>query len=313
LKHLRGNTAYTICVWAVSEAGPGANAEIMGLTSAVPPGVCGTPHAADGNGHSGKAVPHVAWSPPRDSGGAAVVAYRVWLRPLFRDSFGDVFPADGWIDLGLFEHRGQPADMQLAPLMLDALPRCTGCLCSVAALNGAGHLGPSTPEAPVLMRGPDSPRAAAIHELPQSGQNSAVVSPVPTGGFQPSASECAGPGDAHISNPGSAIAIYPESRGDVHFPWEVRQHERPAHSRYGGPDARLEDRHPQVGRAETSRMQSRPNPDLFAAPSLRTAAEKAAASRSSTAPQGTDTAAGRDLYAQALWAMHRPPGASKRL
>lgn len=148
LASLQGNTVYTFRVWAVSEAGPGPVAEVMGKSGPVPPGVCGQPRAAEGDAEAPLCI---EWSPPLDGGGAAVVAYRVWLRPLFRDSVQEVMPANGFIDLGLFEHRGAPSALQRAPFRLEALPKsCFGCLCSVAALNAAGHIGPSTEEAPVF-------------------------------------------------------------------------------------------------------------------------------------------------------------------
>lgn len=87
-----------------------------------------------------------------------VVAYHLWLRPLFHNSLGDVVCGEGWIDLGLFEHKNSPADSQCAPLCLDALPAaCSGCLCSVAAINDAGHTGPATPEVPVIAAKPRLP------------------------------------------------------------------------------------------------------------------------------------------------------------
>lgn len=162
LRSLRGNTAYTFRVWAVSEAGPGPCADIFGCTGAVPPGVCGWPRASD---EIESADLCVEWNPPSNPGGAAVVAYRVWLRALFQDGLGNVFPADSWIDLGLSEHRGGPADVQRIPVRLDALPACSGCLCSVAALNAAGHMGPSTREVPVFWARRDSPNPVDIWEL----------------------------------------------------------------------------------------------------------------------------------------------------
>eukprot|EP00931_Biecheleriopsis_adriatica_P055809 TRINITY_DN33071_c0_g1_i1.p1 TRINITY_DN33071_c0_g1~~TRINITY_DN33071_c0_g1_i1.p1 ORF type:complete len:695 (+),score=137.55 TRINITY_DN33071_c0_g1_i1:72-2087(+) len=170
LKNLTGNTAYTIRVWAVNEAGPGPAAEVMGQTGAVPPGVCGPARAATDSGD--QVLLSVEWDPPIESGGADVVAYRVWLRPVFQDGLGNFFPADGFIDLGLFEHRGSPAATQQAPVRLDQMPSCSGCLCSVAAINSAGLTGPSTTEAPVVWAG-NVEREKEIFELN-------TASPVPT-------------------------------------------------------------------------------------------------------------------------------------
>jgi len=74
----------------------------------------------------------------------------VRLRPLYSDSLGDTYPAEGWIDLGLTEHLGEPAEVQRASIQRDKLPDCSGCLCSVAALNAAGCTGPPTKEIPVF-------------------------------------------------------------------------------------------------------------------------------------------------------------------
>lgn len=147
LRNLHGNTAYRFRVWAVGEAGAGPFMEIMGRTGPVAPGVCGLPGLHLANGHEEF---QVEWTPPLEDGGAHVVAYRVWLRMLLAGSRGDVFPAEGTVDLGLFEHSGDFAATQVAPIRIDALPDGVGCLCSVAALNAAGLTGPATSEVPVV-------------------------------------------------------------------------------------------------------------------------------------------------------------------
>lgn len=169
LKNLIGNTAYTIRVWAVNEAGPGLAAEVMGQTGAVPPGVCSPVRAA--SDCTDQTSLSVEWNPSMETGGAAVVAYRVWLRPVFQDGLGNFFPADDFIDLGLFEHRGGAAAVQTAPIRLDQMPSCSGCLCSIAAINAAGLTGPSTTEAPVVWAS-NKEREKEIFEL--------ATSPVPT-------------------------------------------------------------------------------------------------------------------------------------
>jgi len=153
LRNLHGNTAYVFCVWAVSEAGPGSGSEVEGQTGAVEPGLCGLPRLVPGSEADDEAQ-YVEWDPPQESGGALIVAYRVWLRPLFHNSSGQIFPAEGWIDLGFFEHRGAQTEIQRSPLRLDALPACSGCLCSLSALNSSGHTGPSTPEEPIIVAQP---------------------------------------------------------------------------------------------------------------------------------------------------------------
>eukprot|EP00427_Karlodinium_veneficum_P024153 CAMPEP_0169100118 /NCGR_PEP_ID=MMETSP1015-20121227/20916_1 /TAXON_ID=342587 /ORGANISM="Karlodinium micrum, Strain CCMP2283" /LENGTH=763 /DNA_ID=CAMNT_0009161037 /DNA_START=131 /DNA_END=2419 /DNA_ORIENTATION=+ len=148
LKNLNGNTVYTFCVWAVSEAGPGSGSEVQGKTAAVEPNLCGTPHLVLCDNSTDSLI---QWSPPEESGGADIVAYRVWFRPLFHDSLGEQWPGESWIDLGLVEHEGEQHVQQKIPFMLHALPaQAIGCLCSISALNAAGHLGPTTPEAPIV-------------------------------------------------------------------------------------------------------------------------------------------------------------------
>lgn len=156
IRNLHGNTAYMFCVWAVSEAGPGSGSEVEGHTGAVEPGLCGRPRLVVGSNTDDEAH-YVEWDPPMETGGAPIVAYRVWLRPLFHNSAGKVFPAEAWIDLGFFEHRGAASDVQRSPLRTDALPACSGCLCSLAALNSSGHTGPSTQEEQFLIVQPPKP------------------------------------------------------------------------------------------------------------------------------------------------------------
>eukprot|EP00928_Gymnodinium_smaydae_P033025 TRINITY_DN23768_c0_g1_i1.p1 TRINITY_DN23768_c0_g1~~TRINITY_DN23768_c0_g1_i1.p1 ORF type:complete len:708 (+),score=134.14 TRINITY_DN23768_c0_g1_i1:198-2321(+) len=163
LRGLRGNTSYKFKVWPVGEAGPGPAAEVIGRTSAVAPGACGLPQYASGFDTEATEF-SIQWTPPDDTGGAPVVAYRVWLRLLFLNHMGDVVPAEGWIDMGLFEHQGGPADLQSAPVRRDTFPSCEGCLCSVAAINAAGHTGVSTPEVPILSVQPRRP-SVDIQEL----------------------------------------------------------------------------------------------------------------------------------------------------
>eukprot|EP00913_Durusdinium_trenchii_P000560 g516.t1 len=77
------------------------------------------------------------------------IASRPLLGHLVQDGLGGFFPATNFIDLGLFEHVGHPGATQRAPVRVDQLPSCSGCLCSVAAINSAGLSGQSL-EAPVV-------------------------------------------------------------------------------------------------------------------------------------------------------------------
>eukprot|EP00435_Cladocopium_sp_Y103_P056942 s1999_g19.t1 len=123
LTNLSGNTVYIIRVWAVNEAGAGPAAEVMGQTGAVSPGLCGTARAAT-EGEEQALV--LEWEPPSDNGGADLVAYRVWLRPVFQDGLGGFFPASNYIDLGLFEHVGEATATQKAPVKFGAQLGCHG-------------------------------------------------------------------------------------------------------------------------------------------------------------------------------------------
>jgi hypothetical protein len=162
LRNLTGNTEYVFCVWAVSEAGPGAGSEMYGKTGAVAPGLCGLPQLAG----SSEAY-FISFFPPEDTGGADIIAYRVWLRALFQDSHGEIWPAEGWVDLGLSEHQGGSSDTQYVPLRIEALPPCAGCLCSISALNTAGLVGPSTPEAPLVAPEQAQTQDASIPRPPE--------------------------------------------------------------------------------------------------------------------------------------------------
>lgn len=177
VRGLRGNKVYAFRVWAVSEAGFGPKAVVLGRTGPVAPGACGQPRLAEADA--------VEWEPPRDTGGAVIVAYRMWIRPLFHDSLGRTFPSEGWIDLGLLEHRGPALSPQRAPLRrLGAAAAAAGAICSVAALNAAGETGPSSPEAPLLhpaaARGPGSETFAPAVSAARTAGPPPTAPPEPT-------------------------------------------------------------------------------------------------------------------------------------
>lgn len=232
MRNLRGNTSYAFRVWATSEAGPGPSAEVLARTGPVAPGVCGLPRALGADTLQDDAPLYVEWSPPADTGGATVVAYRLWLRPIFQDSLGNFYPADGWIDLGLFEHKGNQLEMQRAPIQRDALPACSGCVCSVAALNAAGHTGASTHEAPIFFDDKssdvreifelNSPESGAWSERGNShegGSGSQSVPPVPgrpSGGGHSTA--CLEAAAARLGACGGGLPAEP-----VHAPYRPQQ------------------------------------------------------------------------------------------
>jgi len=184
MRGLHGNTGYTFRIWAVSEAGPGPGADVSGRTGPVAPGICGTLVSLGGEVLRDEAPIHVEWSPPADTGGAAIVAYRLRLRPLYRDCRGDVYPAEGWLDLGLTEHRGEPAEVQRAMVQREKLPPSAGCLCSVNALNTAGCTGPPTKEVPVFFESRVPESCQAWEYSPGSGGSHQEWPPSP--GLSPS-------------------------------------------------------------------------------------------------------------------------------
>lgn len=269
LRNLTGNTEYLFCVWAVSEAGPGTGAEVIGKTGAVAPGVCGLPQLAEcDEGY------FIQWLPPEESGGADMIAYRVWLRALFHNSLGEVWPAEGWIDLGLVEHRGDQSAVQQAPLRLDAMPApCSGCLCSVSALSTAGLMGPSTPEVPILHMPEEVPVVAAPSPQPVSSHGSPDRKlPVAGNGSSKPASPAAvaeplPPTRGHYAdyaeNPLAAMQHYAENQ----LPETVRhaadplamtvQHGGDPLAQYHPPSALAQH---QLGGAQDSRLHSAPVP-----------------------------------------------------
>jgi len=227
---------YTIRVWAVNEAGSGPAAEVMGQTGAVAPSVCGAPRATSDNADEGAL--NIEWDPPLDPGGADVVAYRIWLRPVFQDGLGNFFPADNFLDLGLFEHRGGFTALQAAPVKLSQLPSCSGCLCSVAAINAAGLTGPSTKEAPVVWAS-NIDREKEIFELGAS-------TPVPTDKGAAPAAPPAGHPEARERPISSGYRAGPASAPAEHFsepvphPAGLSGHAPPVERRFPAP---REERH----------------------------------------------------------------------
>ncbi|CAJ1439778.1 unnamed protein product, partial [Effrenium voratum] len=207
LTNLAGNTVYIIRVWAVNEAGAGPAAEVMGQTGPVAPGLCGL-----AKGATDEEALSLEWEPPGNSGGADLVAYRVWLRPVFQDGLGGFAPADSFIDLGLFEHQGAGNAVQKASVRLDQLQSCSGCLCSVAAINSAGLTGQSR-EAPVVWASVD--RGKEIFEL-GSSPTSAVSGSLRDKGLPGAPGSFNGPGsDQKAGEAAKAFVVQGELREPV--------------------------------------------------------------------------------------------------
>eukprot|EP00929_Paragymnodinium_shiwhaense_P064963 TRINITY_DN32617_c0_g1_i1.p1 TRINITY_DN32617_c0_g1~~TRINITY_DN32617_c0_g1_i1.p1 ORF type:complete len:925 (+),score=174.41 TRINITY_DN32617_c0_g1_i1:180-2954(+) len=136
-RNLRGNTRYRFRVRAVNEAGLGEPEEIDAITAPVAPGACGRPRLA---GCSGPVL-SIEWDAPSDTGGVPVVSYRIWVRP-YSASKAD---ASEWQETGSVKHR--EGRVQRADVRTEELDPAVGrYLCSVAAVNSAGEIGPATPD-----------------------------------------------------------------------------------------------------------------------------------------------------------------------
>jgi len=140
-KNLRGDTRYRFRVRAVSEAGLGEAAEVEGLTAPTAPGACGRLRIS---GCSGPVLT-IEWDPPMDDGGSPVIVYRLWVRS-YSASRAD---PSAWMEMGQVKHR--EGLVQRAEIHTEELdPRVSRYLCSVAAVNSAGEIGPATPDATAL-------------------------------------------------------------------------------------------------------------------------------------------------------------------
>jgi len=139
-KSLRSDTRYLFRVVAWSEAGTGDPAELEVTTGPGAPGVCGPPRLAGCAG----AVLTIAWDPPADTGGVPIVGYWLWVRPHSSTGISDGSPS--WLEHGQITH--VEGTSQRADIHCEELNSCVDrYLCSVAALNSAGEVGPPTPEA----------------------------------------------------------------------------------------------------------------------------------------------------------------------
>jgi len=141
-RNLIGDTRYLFRVRAVNEAGVGELAEVEAFTAPFAPGVCGQPRLA---GCAGPVL-SVEWDPPVDDGGAPVVAYRIWVRPY---SAVKMVEDESWFEIGHVKH--QKAGVQRAEIHTEDLsPEVGRYLCSVAAVNASGEVGPATPDTTAL-------------------------------------------------------------------------------------------------------------------------------------------------------------------
>jgi len=141
-ENLTPDTRYQFRIRGFSEAGFGEAAEAEGDTPPSEPSLVGRPRLAACHG----VVVAIEWDSPEDSGGAEVQGYRVWVRPDLANQQQE--PLE-WMEVGRVRHN--PHGVQRLELNCEELdssiPRY---LCSVAAVNSVGAMGPRTPEAVCL-------------------------------------------------------------------------------------------------------------------------------------------------------------------
>jgi len=139
--NLKADTRYRFRVRAFNEAGAGELAEVEAATGPCAPGTCGQPRLA---GCAGPVL-SIEWDSPLDDGGVEVVAYRMWVRP-YTASKAD---PSSWIEVAQPQHN--KGGVQRAEIHTEDLnPGVSRYLCSVAAINAAGEVGPATPDASCL-------------------------------------------------------------------------------------------------------------------------------------------------------------------
>lgn len=141
--NLRGDTSYSFRVRAVNEAGVGEAAYVDSHTGAAAPGACGRLRLAGGT----EEALTVEWEAPAETGGVPLVAYRVWVRPFTVSGAADA--AAPWEEAARVRHVA--GGVQRAEIHIEELnPSISRYLCRVAAVNGAGEMGPPTAEASAL-------------------------------------------------------------------------------------------------------------------------------------------------------------------
>jgi len=135
---LTSDTRYRFRVRGFSEAGAGEVSEIDVDTAPSAPGPCGQPRLA---GCSGPVLA-VEWDGPGEDGGMDIVAYRVWVRP-YSASRAEI---SDWLEVGHVRH-DYTGVQRMEIHTEDLSPSISRYLCCVAAINGAGEVGPMTPDA----------------------------------------------------------------------------------------------------------------------------------------------------------------------
>ena len=138
---LKPDTIYMLRVCAVNEVGLSEPEVVEVRTGPCAPAGCGQPRLAGCNGP----VLAVEWDPPMYDGGANLVAYRVWVRPFSATDASE----DEWLEVGHVKHNA--TGVQRAEIHTEDLDSSIGrYLCRVAAINGAGEVGPATADAVAL-------------------------------------------------------------------------------------------------------------------------------------------------------------------
>lgn len=143
IRELQGNCKYVFRIRAENEAGVGDPADVEALTGPVAPGLCGQPRL--GRGCLGPVLT-VEWDPPKDDGGAPIVAY--WVR--LRAAAGGPSASTSWFELGQVPHLDDGGPQRTEIHTEELNPNVSRYLCGVAAVNAAGDVGPSTPDASAL-------------------------------------------------------------------------------------------------------------------------------------------------------------------
>lgn len=177
--NLKRDTRYRFRVCAVNQAGVGDIAEVEAVTGPGAPGMCGPPRLAS----CCQQVLTIEWTPPTDDGGVPIESYWLWVRPY---SAMCAMDSASIVDGQVRHVEGEPT--QRADIHTDELNPSVGrYLCSVAALNAAGEVGPPTPDVnslpfpnPCAVCGPSMQAVAAFsaQQLGHGGQAAGLGQPL---------------------------------------------------------------------------------------------------------------------------------------